>query len=46
MKATLIIIQTEADHAETKALVEKLLGSDDLGDEARLTVQARLIEAY
>ncbi len=46
MKATLIIIQTEADHAEAKALVEKLLSSDDPADQARMSAQARLIEAY
>jgi HTH-type transcriptional regulator / antitoxin HigA len=46
VKATLVIIQTEADHAEAKALVEKLLSSDDPADQARMTAQARLIEAY
>src|SRR6185437_5973735 len=46
MKATLIVIQTDADYADAKALVEKLLGSDNPADEARLAAQARLIEAY
>jgi HTH-type transcriptional regulator/antitoxin HigA len=46
VKATLIIIQTDADHAEAKALVEKLLGSVDPADQARMTAQARLIEVY
>lgn len=46
MKATLIIIQTDADHAEAKQLVEKLMDSDDPADQARLAAQARLIEAY
>jgi HTH-type transcriptional regulator/antitoxin HigA len=46
MKATLIIIQNDVDHAEAKALVEKLMHSGDSGDQARMTAQARLIEAY
>lgn len=46
MKATLIVIQNDADHAEAKSLVEKLMVSHDPEDGARLTAQARLIEAY
>lgn len=46
MKATLIIIQNDADHAEAKSLVEKLMGSSEAADRARMTAQARLIEAY
>lgn len=46
MKATLIVIQNDTDHAEAKALVGKLMGSDDPADRARLAAQARLIEAY
>ena len=46
MKATLIIIQNDADHAEAKSLIEKLMDSNDPADQARLTAQARLIEAY
>jgi HTH-type transcriptional regulator/antitoxin HigA len=46
MKATLIVIQTDADHAEAKALVDRLMRSADTGDRARLAAQARLIEAY
>lgn len=46
MKATLIVIQDEADHAEAKRLVSKLMGSRDPGDRARLLAQARLVEAY
>ena len=46
MKATLIIIQNEVDHAEAKALVEKLMESSDSRDQARMAAQARLIEAY
>lgn len=46
MKATLIVIQSEADHAEAKALVAKLMASGSVGDRARMVAQARLIEAY
>jgi len=46
MKATLIVIQNEADHAQAKALVTRLMGSDDLADRARMVAQARLIESY
>ncbi len=46
MKATLIIIQNDADHAEAKSLVEKLMRSGDSEDLARMTAQARLVEAY
>ena len=46
MKATLFIIENDADHAQAIALVEKLMGSDDPADRARMTAQARLIEAY
>ena len=44
MKATLIVIQNDADHAEAKALAEKLMKSP--ADSARLAAQSRLIEAY
>jgi HTH-type transcriptional regulator/antitoxin HigA len=46
MKATLIIIENEKDHAQAKALVEELMGSEDVADRARMVAQARLIEAY
>ena len=46
MKATLIVIQHDVDHAQAKALVEKLIGSNNPADQARMTAQARLIEAY
>lgn len=46
MKATLIIIQNEADHETAKALVSKLMRSSETGDRARMVAQARLIEAY
>src|ERR1700736_1580840 len=46
MKATLIVIQSDAEHAEAKKLVEKLMGSSDSQSRARMVAQARLIEAY
>jgi HTH-type transcriptional regulator/antitoxin HigA len=46
MKTTLILIQNEADHADAKRLVEKLMGSSDPQDSARMVAQARLVEAY
>jgi HTH-type transcriptional regulator / antitoxin HigA len=46
MKTTLIVIQNEADHTDAKRLVEKLVGSSNPQDRARLLAQARLIEAY
>jgi len=46
MKATLFIIQNDADHAQAKGLIQKLMGSDDPADQARMSAQARLIEAY
>ncbi len=46
MKATLIVIEDEADHADAKKLIEKLMGSSDPNDRARMVAQARLVEAY
>ena len=46
MKATLIIIQNEADHQAAKALVSKLMRSSEADDRARMVAQARLTEAY
>jgi HTH-type transcriptional regulator/antitoxin HigA len=46
MKATLIVLQNDSDHAQAKALVEKLMQSDTPEEDARLAAQARLIEAY
>ena len=46
MKATLILIQSDAEHAKAKALAEKLMASNVPEDRARMTAQARLIEAY
>jgi HTH-type transcriptional regulator/antitoxin HigA len=46
MKASLIVIQNDADHAQAKAHVGKLMASDAPEDRARLVAQAQLIEAY
>jgi HTH-type transcriptional regulator / antitoxin HigA len=46
MKATLIVIENDADHQAAKALVSRLMGSNDPTDRARMAAQARLIEAY
>ena len=46
MKATLIVIENDADHAEAKALIERLMNSNDVKDQARIVAQARLVEAY
>ena len=46
MKATLFVVENDADLTQAKALIEKLMGSNDSADQARMTAQARLIEAY
>jgi HTH-type transcriptional regulator/antitoxin HigA len=46
MKTTLIVIQNDADHAQAKALIEKLMGSKDPANQARMVAQAYLAEAY
>ena len=46
MKATLIVIQNDADHAEAKALVARLMHSDAERERARGLAQARLVELY
>ena len=46
MKASLIVIQNDADHAQAKAEVGKLMASSAPADRARLVAQAQLIEAY
>ncbi|HEY6618029.1 MAG TPA: hypothetical protein VIY68_00640 [Steroidobacteraceae bacterium] len=46
MKATLIVIQNEADHAQAKKYIDRLMGSTDAQDRARMVAQARLVEAY
>ncbi len=46
MDATLILIDSDAELARARALVDRLWGSDDPADVARLEAQARLIAAY
>ena len=46
MKATLIVIENDADHAQAKALVDRLMASNDPANAAKVAAQARLIEAY
>src|SRR3984893_9310271 len=46
MDATLILIDSDAELARARALVDRLWESDELADLARLQAQARLIAAY
>jgi hypothetical protein len=46
MDATLIVIDSDAELARARKLVERLMASDDPADIARLGAQARLIAAY
>lgn len=46
MKATLIIVQNDADHRAALALIDQLITSDTPADRARMLAQARLVEAY
>src|ERR1700704_3333955 len=46
MNATLILIDSDAELARARALVERLWRSDEPADIARLQAQARLIAAY
>jgi HTH-type transcriptional regulator / antitoxin HigA len=46
MDATLILIDSEAELARARALVDRLWNSNDAADVARLEAQARLIAAY
>ena len=46
MKAMLIVIENEADHAQAKALVDRLMRSHEPADRAHMVAQARLIEAW
>jgi HTH-type transcriptional regulator / antitoxin HigA len=46
MDATLIVIDSDAELARARALVERLMASDNPADIARLAAQARLIAAY
>jgi HTH-type transcriptional regulator / antitoxin HigA len=46
MDATLIVIDSDAELARARALVDQLMASDKPADIARLAAQARLIAAY
>lgn len=46
MDATLILIDSGAELARARALIDRLWDSSDLADIARLEAQARLIAAY
>jgi len=46
MDATLVVIDSDAELARARALVDRLMASDDPHDIARLAAQARLIAAY
>jgi HTH-type transcriptional regulator/antitoxin HigA len=46
MDATLILIDSEAELARARALIDRLWDSNDPADIARLEAQARLIAAY
>jgi HTH-type transcriptional regulator/antitoxin HigA len=46
MDATLIVIDSDAELARARALVDRLMTSDSPADLARLEAQARLIAAY
>jgi antitoxin component HigA of HigAB toxin-antitoxin module len=46
MDATMILIDSDAELARGRALVDRLWSSDDPADIARLEAQAQLIAAY
>jgi HTH-type transcriptional regulator / antitoxin HigA len=46
MKTTLFVVENDADHEQAKALIEKLMRSNEPADRVRMTAQARLIAAY
>jgi HTH-type transcriptional regulator / antitoxin HigA len=46
MDATLILIDSDAELARARTLIDRLWESDDPADVARLQAQARLIAAY
>src|SRR5215470_15680905 len=46
MDATLIVIDSDAELARARALVDRLWDAEDRADIARLQAQARLIAAY
>jgi HTH-type transcriptional regulator/antitoxin HigA len=46
MKVALIVVENDADHTQAKVLIEQLMRSNDPANLARMTAQARLIEAH
>lgn len=46
MKATLIVIENDADHRTATSLIAKLMDSSEPAGRARMIAQARLVEAY
>jgi HTH-type transcriptional regulator / antitoxin HigA len=46
MDATLVVIDSDTELARARALVDRLMTSEDAADTARLRAQARLIAAY
>ena len=42
----LIVIETDADHAQANALIKKRMGSNNPKDATRIAAQAQLIETY
>jgi HTH-type transcriptional regulator / antitoxin HigA len=42
----LFMIENDSDHFHAKALIERLMESNDPTDQARMAAQARLVEAY
>ena len=46
MKATLIVVENDADHRAALALIDKLMDSRNRADRSRMAAQARLAEAY
>jgi HTH-type transcriptional regulator / antitoxin HigA len=46
MKANLIVIENDRDHADAKAFVAKLITSNDHDNVLKIAAQAHLIEAY
>ena len=46
MDATLIVIDSDAELTRARALVDRLMASEDPDDIARLAAQARLIASY
>jgi HTH-type transcriptional regulator/antitoxin HigA len=46
MKPTLVLIENDIDQAQAKAVVDRLMYSDNSADNLEIAAKARLIEAY